>query len=112
MRAPPKRNIPQSEYIFFPGSRGSSTSASKPATNLSRSSNSSSTSAKAFDVLERLDPSPEYWERKRGACSGVFQMIIAGKENDSLRDVLSMLRNTSSPQTEYLIRTMKRYAGM
>jgi len=69
--------------------------------------------AKAFDVLERLDPNPEYWEGKRGACIGVFQMIIAGKEpNDSLRDVLSMLRNTSSPQTEYLIRTMKRYAGM
>ena len=25
-------------------------------------------SAKAFDVLERLDPNPEYWEGKRGAC--------------------------------------------
>jgi intraflagellar transport protein 56 len=30
--------------------------------------------AKAFDVLERLDPSPEYWEGKRGACVGVFQV--------------------------------------
>jgi hypothetical protein len=29
--------------------------------------------AKAFDVLERLDPSPEYWEGKRGACVGAFQ---------------------------------------
>jgi hypothetical protein len=29
--------------------------------------------AKAFDVLERLDPDPEYWEGKRGACMGVFQ---------------------------------------
>jgi len=37
-------------------------------------------SAKAFDVLERLDPNPEYWEGKRGACVGLFQMIIAGKE--------------------------------
>ena len=36
--------------------------------------------AKAFDVLERLDPNPEYWEGKRGACVGVFQMIIAGHE--------------------------------
>ena len=26
--------------------------------------------AKAFDVLERLDPDPEYWEGKRGACIG------------------------------------------
>ena len=37
-------------------------------------------SAKAFDVLERLDPNPEYWEGKRGACVGLFQMIIAEKE--------------------------------
>lgn len=32
--------------------------------------------AKAFDVLERLDPDPEYWEGKRGACVGVFQQVI------------------------------------
>ena len=37
-------------------------------------------SAKAFDVLERLDPNPEYWEGKRGACIGLFQQIIAGHE--------------------------------
>lgn len=36
--------------------------------------------AKAFDVLERLDSNPEYWEGKRGACVGVFQMILAGRE--------------------------------
>ena len=36
--------------------------------------------AKAFDVLERLDSNPEYWEGKRGACVGVFQLIIAGHE--------------------------------
>ena len=29
-------------------------------------------SAKAFDVLERLDPDPEFWEGKRGAAIGVF----------------------------------------
>lgn len=33
--------------------------------------------AKAFDVLERLDPDPEYWEGKRGACVGVFQQVMA-----------------------------------
>ena len=55
--------------------------------------------AKAFDVLERLDPDPEYWEGKRGACVGVLQQVIAGVEpKDSLRDVLAMLRNTSNPQ--------------
>eukprot|EP00854_Cymbomonas_tetramitiformis_P001982 gene1982-2668_t len=67
--------------------------------------------AKAFDVLERLDPSPEYWEGKRGACVGVFQMIIAGREpKESLRDILSVLRNTSNPQVEYIIRIMRKWA--
>lgn len=36
--------------------------------------------AKAFDMLERLDPLPEYWEGKRGACVGVLQLIIAGRQ--------------------------------
>ena len=45
-------------------------------------------SAKAFDVLERLDPNPEYWEGKRGACVGIFQMIIAGHEPRSVFEFL------------------------
>jgi len=35
--------------------------------------------AKAFDMLERMDPSPEHWEGKRGACCGTFQYIVAEK---------------------------------
>jgi hypothetical protein len=27
-------------------------------------------------MLERLDPNPEYWEGKRGACVGVFQAVM------------------------------------
>jgi intraflagellar transport protein 56 len=50
-------------------------------------------------VLERLDPNPEYWEGKRGACIGLFQAVIAGREaKDLLREIISMLRNTSNPQ--------------
>jgi intraflagellar transport protein 56 len=64
----------------------------------------------AFDVLERLDPDPEYWEGKRGACVGVFQQVIAGKANkDDLRDVLGMVRNTSNPQVEYMVRVIKKW---
>ncbi|CAE7632943.1 TTC26 [Symbiodinium microadriaticum] len=67
-------------------------------------------SAKAFDVLERLDPDPEYWEGKRGACVGVFQLMIAGKESrENLQDVLTMVRNTSNPQVEYLVRIIKKW---
>jgi hypothetical protein len=50
-----------------------------------------SPSPKAFDVLERLDPDPEYWEGKRGACVGVFQLVVAGMEaKEVLRDVLQV----------------------
>lgn len=30
--------------------------------------------AKAFDMLDRLEPNPEFWEGKRGALCGVFQV--------------------------------------
>lgn len=68
--------------------------------------------AKAFDVLERLDPDPEYWEGKRGACVGVFQQVVAGMEpKESLRDILGMLRNTSNPQVEYFVRIIKKWCA-
>lgn len=35
--------------------------------------------AKAFDMLDRMDSTPEYWEGKRGACCGTFQCIVANK---------------------------------
>lgn len=67
---------------------------------------------KAFDVLERLDPDPEFWEGKRGAAIGVFQRCVAGKESsDKLQEVVNLLRSTSNPQVEYMInRVMKKWA--
>ncbi|KXS09778.1 TPR-like protein [Gonapodya prolifera JEL478] len=68
-------------------------------------------SAKAFDVLERLDPSTENWEGKRGACVGVFQAIVNGTEpKETLRDVLTLLRSTSNPAAEYIVRIVRRWA--
>ncbi|XP_073094484.1 intraflagellar transport protein 56 isoform X3 [Manis javanica] len=68
-------------------------------------------SAKAFDVLERLDPNPAYWEGKRGACVGIFQMILAGrKPKETLREVLHLLRSTGNTQVEYITRIMKKWA--
>ena len=68
--------------------------------------------AKAFDVLERLDPDPESWEGKRGACVGVFQQVVAGKgAKEDLRDVLAMVRNTSNPQVEYMVRIISKWAA-
>ncbi|PRP86926.1 hypothetical protein PROFUN_03674 [Planoprotostelium fungivorum] len=68
-------------------------------------------SAKAFDVLERLDPNPEYWDGKRGACVGVFRQVVAGQEpKDILRDVINMLRNTNNPQVDVIIRIIKKWS--
>lgn len=33
--------------------------------------------AKAFDMLDRLEPNPEFWEGKRGAIVGVFQVCLS-----------------------------------
>ncbi|XP_069684977.1 intraflagellar transport protein 56 [Periplaneta americana] len=67
--------------------------------------------AKAFDMLERLDPNPEHWEGKRGACVGVFQRIVAGQQNkEPLSEVIQLLRNTANSQVEQIIRVMKRWA--
>lgn len=67
---------------------------------------------KAFDVLERLDPDPEFWEGKRGAAIGVFQRAVAGQEStDKLQEVVTLLRSTNNPQVEYMInRVMKKWA--
>lgn len=67
-------------------------------------------SVKAFDVLERLDPDPEFWDGKKGAAVGLFQMVVAGKETrEKLIEVIGMLRNTQNPQVEYFINIMKKW---
>jgi intraflagellar transport protein 56 len=62
--------------------------------------------AKAFDLLEKLDGNPEFWEGKRGACAGVVQLVLASKlKKECLRDVYSMLRtNAGNPQAELMLR--------
>jgi intraflagellar transport protein 56 len=59
--------------------------------------------AKAFDVLERLDPDPEYWEAKRGACLGFFRQVAAGEEGASgaalehrCEEILKLLGNSKN----------------
>ncbi|XP_051493429.1 intraflagellar transport protein 56 isoform X1 [Apus apus] len=54
--------------------------------------------AKAFDMLEKLDCNPEHWEGKRGACVGIFQMILLGQEaKETLREVVHLLKSTGNP---------------
>uniref|UniRef100_A0A8D3B409 Intraflagellar transport protein 56 n=1 Tax=Scophthalmus maximus TaxID=52904 RepID=A0A8D3B409_SCOMX len=67
--------------------------------------------AKAFDALEKLDPESNYWEGKRGACVGIFQLILANKESkETLKEVVSLLRNSGNPQVEYIIQSLRKWA--
>lgn len=61
--------------------------------------------ARAFDILEKMDPNPEYWEGKRGACIGAFQKAVAGQEpRESMQEVLSILKNAGNRQAESAVR--------
>lgn len=68
-------------------------------------------SAKAFDVLWKLDPIAEYWEGKRGACCGVLQLMAAGKEKRShLAEIINLLKsNSDTPQAQFIARVMNKY---
>ncbi|CAK9802250.1 Intraflagellar transport protein 56 [Anthophora plagiata] len=66
--------------------------------------------AKAFDMLERMDPSPENWEGKRGACCGTFQYIVAERQpKELLPEIIQLLKNTSNSQVEQIIRVMRKW---
>lgn len=57
--------------------------------------------AKAFDILERLDANPEYWEGKRGASAGVLQMYLVGRASrDQLGEVVGMLQDSAEKQPQ------------
>ncbi|XP_017768894.1 PREDICTED: intraflagellar transport protein 56 [Nicrophorus vespilloides] len=67
--------------------------------------------AKAFDMLDRLEPNPEFWEGKRGAVCGVFQGVIAKKfPVDLLSDVLQLLRNSTSNQADQISKVIRKWA--
>lgn len=67
--------------------------------------------AKAFDMLDRLDPNPEFWEGKRGAIVGVFQGVVAKKLSvDMLSDILQLLRTSSSSQADQIAKVIRKWA--
>lgn len=71
--------------------------------------------AKAFDMLEKLDPNPEYWEGKRGACAGALQAIIskrsAAAPHGGIQEIIQLLRESSNSQSESMVRTIRKFAS-
>eukprot|EP00916_Digyalum_oweni_P024866 GHVL01041078.1.p1 GENE.GHVL01041078.1~~GHVL01041078.1.p1 ORF type:complete len:574 (+),score=150.25 GHVL01041078.1:93-1814(+) len=61
-------------------------------------------SCRAFDLLEKMDPDPEFSEGKRGAAVGVFQQVIAEKSSAAeLEEVLVLLQNSNNPQVDNML---------
>lgn len=71
--------------------------------------------AKAFDMLEKMDHSPEYWEGKRGACAGALFNLITKKKfgtpPNGIGEIISLLRDSSNSQAEAMLRAFRRYAS-
>ncbi|XP_055907233.1 intraflagellar transport protein 56 [Eupeodes corollae] len=72
--------------------------------------------AKAFDMLEKLDPSPEHWEGKRGACAGTIYAIAAdtdqGKPPNGVADIISLLRESTNPQAEMMMKAIRKHLNV
>jgi hypothetical protein len=62
--------------------------------------------AKAFDMLEKYEPSTENWEGKRGACVGVFQLIIAGQEPRYVTLIILLCNCWTIPSYLMLVNTI------
>nr|CAG4646193.1 EOG090X04LA [Macrothrix elegans] len=66
--------------------------------------------AKAFDILDRYDSSPEHSTAKRGACVGLLQTILAGREKkEALIDVLNILRGSADTQNDHISRVINNW---
>lgn len=63
----------------------------------------------------RLEPNPEYWEGKRGACVGTFYSIITGRTiatpPNGFIDICTLLRESTNPQVEAVIRTIRNFSN-
>ncbi|TMW50827.1 hypothetical protein DOY81_004103, partial [Sarcophaga bullata] len=70
-------------------------------------------SAKAFDMLEKLDPSPENWEGKRGACAGVLYSLAVksdkGRPLNGVTDIIGLLRDSQNTQAETMIKAIRKH---
>ncbi|VDM56419.1 unnamed protein product [Angiostrongylus costaricensis] len=59
--------------------------------------------ARAFDGLEKIDPSPENWQGKRGAACGLFKI-------EQMSEVLQLLDRGNHPQADFVTSTIRKWA--
>lgn len=60
-----------------------------------------------------MDPNPEFWEGKRGACAGSLLAVIVERPNgappDRVNDICTLLRGSNNQQAEAMLRAIRRY---
>lgn len=63
----------------------------------------------------RLEPNPEFWEGKRGACVGALYSIISernvGTPAGGIMEICALLRDSLNPQAEAIVRVIRRFAA-
>ena len=65
-------------------------------------------------MLEKMEPAPEFWEGKRGACAGALFNLITKKKfgtPNGIGDIISLLRDSPNTQAEAMLRALRRYAS-
>lgn len=63
----------------------------------------------------RIEPNPELWEGKRGACIGALYSIISerniGVPAGGIMEICALLRDSLNPQAESIVRVIRRFAS-
>lgn len=59
-----------------------------------------------------MDPDPEYWEGKRGACVGALYSTLSdsrvGVPPNGLLDICEILNESTNPQAGILLKTVQK----
>ncbi|CAJ0585457.1 unnamed protein product, partial [Mesorhabditis spiculigera] len=65
----------------------------------------------AFDQLERLDPTPENWQGKKGATAGLFKQLAHDHATrEQMSEALSLLAQSRQPQAEQIVGVIRGWA--
>jgi intraflagellar transport protein 56 len=67
-------------------------------------------SGKAFDVLEKIDPMPDYWDGKRSSIVGLFRQIVLGAEPQrQIQAVVDLLRDSNHSESEHIFSVVQAW---
>ena len=67
--------------------------------------------ARAFDVLYRTDPHPDYWKGKRGAILGAFRSVLTHVESaDCIDELLQILNEDDHVECDQLKRIIWKWS--